>query len=59
MTQYFIVVKCAKGVSEMAQGILLVESGIIEVNLEDGYYQVRYGFHKFAWFHTNDAAAKR
>lgn len=43
----------------MAQGILLDKSGILEVKLEDGYYYVSYGFHQFACFHAEDAAAKR
>ena len=43
----------------MAQGILLDSSGILEVKVEDEYYHVYYGFHKFACFHTHDAAAKR
>ena len=43
----------------MAQGILLDKSNILEVKVEDGYYHVHYGFHKFACFCTDDAAAKR
>lgn len=43
----------------MAQGILLDTSKLLEVKVEDEYYHVIYGFHKFAWFHKNDEAAKR
>ena len=43
----------------MAQGILLDASSLLEVKVEDGYYHVSYGFHRFAWFHENDEAAKR
>ena len=43
----------------MAQGILLDRSKLLEVRVEDEYYHVSYGFHKFAWFHKNDEAAKR
>jgi len=43
----------------MAQGILLDRSSLLEVKVEDEFYHVSYGFHKFACFHTKDAAAKR
>ena len=43
----------------MAQGIVLDKSNILEVKVEDGYYHVYYGLHKFACFCTDDAAAKR
>ena len=43
----------------MAQGILLDASRLLEVKVEDEYYHVSYGFHKFAWFHENDEAARR
>ncbi len=43
----------------MAQGILLDKTGLLEVKVEDGYYHVNYGFHKFACFHVDDEAAKR
>ena len=43
----------------MAQGILLDRSKLLEVRVEDEHYHVSYGFHKFAWFHKNDEAAKR
>jgi len=43
----------------MAQGILLNKSETLEVKVEDGYFSVRYGFQRFAWFHTNDSAARR
>ena len=43
----------------MAQGILLDNSTILEVKVEDHYYRVNYGFHQFAVFHEDDAAAKR
>jgi len=43
----------------MAQGIFLDRSNVIEVKVEDDYYHVRYGFHEFACFHKDDAAAKR
>ncbi|MDP6736703.1 MAG: helix-turn-helix domain-containing protein [Nitrospinaceae bacterium] len=29
------------------------------MKVENEYYHVSYGFHKFAWFHCDDAAAKR
>ena len=43
----------------MAQGILLDSFGLLEVKVEEGYFHVSYGFHKFAWFHEKDEAAKR
>ena len=43
----------------MAQSILLDNSNILEVKIEDNYYQIYYGFHRFAIFHKDDAAAKR
>ena len=43
----------------MAQGILLDKSNILEVKVENEYYHVSYGFHKFAWFHCDDSEAKR
>ena len=43
----------------MAQGILLDKTGLLEVKVEDGYFHVSYGFHKFACFHIDDEAAKR
>lgn len=43
----------------MAQGILLDKSNVLEVKVEDDYYRVSYGFHEFASFHSDDAAAKR
>ena len=43
----------------MAQGILLDASGLLEVRIKDEYYHVIYGFHRFAWFHQSDEAAKR
>ena len=43
----------------MAQRILLDDSNMLDVKVEDGLYQIYYGFHRFASFHTDDAAAKR
>ncbi len=43
----------------MAQGFLLDNSNMLDVKVEDGHYQVYYGFHRFAVFHQDDAAAKR
>ena len=43
----------------MAQGVLLDSSGLLEVEVKDKYFHVSYGFHRFAWFHENDQAAKR
>ena len=43
----------------MAQGIVLDESSVLEVRIEDGCYHVVYGFHRFAWFDCKDQAAKR
>ncbi len=43
----------------MAQGIFLDRSNVIEMKVEDDYYRVSYGFHEFACFHKDDAAAKR
>ena len=43
----------------MAQGILLDSSTVLDVTVENDYYQVYYGFHRFANFHKDDAAAKR
>jgi transposase len=43
----------------MAEIILLDASGLLEVKVEDEYYHVIYGIHRFAWFHEKDAAAKR
>ena len=43
----------------MAQGILLDKSNLLEVKIENEYYHVFYGFHKFASFHKDDNAAKR
>ena len=43
----------------MAQRIMLDNTNLLEVIIEDDYYHVHYGFHRFANFHINDAAAKR
>ena len=43
----------------MAQGLLLDKSNVLEVKVEDDYYRVSYGFHEFASFHKDDAAARR
>ena len=43
----------------MAQGILLDQSRVLEVKLENDYYTVNYGFHQFASFHKDDALSKR
>jgi transposase len=43
----------------MAQGVLLDKSNIFEVKLIDEHYHVSYGFHRLAYFHKNDEAAKR
>ena len=43
----------------MAQGFLLDNSNMLDVKVEDDHYQVYYGFHRFAVFHKDDAAAKR
>ena len=43
----------------MAQGILLDTSELLEVTIEDEYYHVSYGFHRFVSFHRNDESAKR
>ena len=43
----------------MAQGILLESSNLLEVTVDDEYFHVSYGFHRFASFHKNDEAAKR
>ena len=43
----------------MGQGFFLDKSNVLEVKVEEDYYWVRYGFHTFASFHKDDAAAKR
>ncbi len=43
----------------MAQSILLDTSSLLEVKVEDDFYHIIYGFHRFASFHRNDEAAKR
>ena len=43
----------------MAQRILLDDSNMLDVKVEDDLYQIYYGFHRFASFHKDDAAAKR
>ena len=43
----------------MAQRILLDDSNMLDVKVENDLYQIYYGFHRFASFHKDDAAAKR
>lgn len=41
----------------MAQGILLDNSQLLEVTLDQDYYKINYGFHTFQKFHKDDLAS--
>ena len=43
----------------MAQRILLDNTNLLDVIIENDHYQLHYGFHRLANFRKNDAAAKR
>ena len=44
---------------QMAQGILLDRSKVLEVKVEEDRYNVVYGFHQFASFKTDDRISRR